>query len=79
MPKIDRWIIACKEVPVLSADIIKQIEALDGQIGGGWYEVHQHISVNQHNKEKIEELLQAAGFKVTPASLSDHVHPEMHG
>ena len=78
MPKIDRWIIASKEVPVLSADIIKQIEELDGQIGGGWHEVHQHISVNPCNKEEIEALLQAAGFEVKPATAPDHVHPEMH-
>jgi hypothetical protein len=76
VPKLERWIIASRMAEVLDRDTLKGVLEFGGQVGGGWCEVHQHICVNQNNKEQIERLLQNAGYKIS--YMSDHrvVHPE---
>jgi hypothetical protein len=76
MPKLDRWLVASKVVDALDSDAVREIHALGGQIGGGWYEIHTHICVNQENKEKIEHLLQSQGLRISSASDEDIQHPE---
>ena len=77
MPKMERWIVASKMVPVFDHDTLKQIVALGGTIGGGWSQVHQHLNVNVDNKEKIEELLQSRGYEVSNVCDRRLQHPEM--
>ena len=76
MPKLDRWIVAQKMVPVLDSDTLQKIIALGGHIGGGWCQVHQHINVNTENKEEIEKLLIAKGYDVGAASSFKHPETE---
>lgn len=78
MPKLERWLVASKVVDVLEPETARQIMELGGQIGGGWYEVHTHICVNQDNKERVEHLLEAQGLTITPASEHAIEHPECH-
>ena len=76
MPKLERWLVASKVVEVLDPETVELLLELGGQIGGGWYEVHTHICVNQDNKEKIEHLLEAQGLTISPASEHTIDHPE---
>lgn len=76
MPKMERWIIASRMVQVLDRDTMGKILELGGQIGGGWCEVHQHVCVNQDNKERIEELLRNADYTVSYVSEHRILHPE---
>jgi hypothetical protein len=76
MPKLERWIVAQKMVSVIDADTLKKIIELGGQIGGGWCQVHQHINVNQDNKEQIEKLLIEKGYEVVSASTCRHPERE---
>ena len=78
MPKLERWIIASKMVEVLDRDTMMAVLRLGGQIGGGWCEIHQHVCVNQNNKEQIEDLLRSGGFTVTSVSDRQVAHPECH-
>jgi hypothetical protein len=75
MPKLERWIVAQKMVPVLDAETLRKIIELGGHIGGGWCQVHQHINVNADNKEHIEQLLLEKGYEVVETSSTKH--PEM--
>jgi len=77
MPKLERWIIASKMVPVLDHETLMQVVSLGGSIGGGWSQIHQHINVNAENKEKIEELLQSRGYEVSNVSDRRLQHPEI--
>jgi hypothetical protein len=77
MPKLQRWLIAAKRIEVLDAETLRTIVDLGGQIGGGWSQVHQHICVNQENKEKIEQLLQERGFTVSDPEDRVVSHPEL--
>jgi hypothetical protein len=72
MPKLERWIVAQKMVPVLDAETLMKIVELGGHIGGGWCLVHQHINVNADNKEQIERLLTDKGYEVVEASSTRH-------
>lgn len=76
MPKLERWIIASKRIDMLGDDTRWRIELLGGQLGGGWDEVHQHICVNEHNKEAIERLLRAQGFTISTPAEHRVYHPE---
>lgn len=78
MPKLQRWLVATKMVEVLDKDTLKAIIGLGGQIGGGWCEVHQHICVNQDNKEEIERILTEKGFTVTVPTDERVYHPDYH-
>ena len=78
MPKLERWLIASRMVPVLDSETINTILELGGNIGGGWCEIHQHVCVNARNKERIEELLRAKGFTVSTPSEHRVHHPECH-
>ena len=64
MALLERWIVASKMVPVFDKEILSQILAMGGSVGGGWSEVHQHVHVTPENKETIEELLVRNGYKV---------------
>ncbi len=79
MPKLQRWLIAAKRIEVLDGETLKAIADLGGQIGGGWSQIHQHICVNQGNKEKIEQLLHDKGFTVSDPEDHDVSHPELPG
>jgi len=79
MPKLERWIVASKMVPIFDQETLKEIVALGATIGGGWSQVHQHINVNSDNKEKIEELLQSRGYEVSNVCDRRLQHPEMEG
>ena len=76
MPKLQRWIIASKQLEVVDKETIEAIESIGGQIGGGWGEIHQHICVNKDNKEKIEDMLIAQGFTISVPSERRVCHPE---
>lgn len=78
MPKLERWIIASKEVEVLDEAAAAAIRDLGGKMGSSWGEVHQHICVTPYNKEKIEDLLKSAGFSIEYMSEKDVRHPELH-
>jgi|WetSurMetagenome_2_1015567.scaffolds.fasta_scaffold42302_2 hypothetical protein len=79
MPKLERWIVAQKMVPVLDSEILQKIISLGGHIGGGWCQIHQHINVNSENKEQIEQLLKEKGFEVAEASSIRHPEREENG
>ena len=76
MPKLERWIVAQKMVPVLDPETLNKIIALVGQIGGGWCQIHQHINVNADNKEQIERLLAEKGYEVVDAAATRHPEAE---
>lgn len=76
MPKLERWIVVSRMVPVLDQETLQMVLALGGNIGGGWAQVHQHINVNADNKEKVEELLRSRGFEVSELSEKLVRHPE---
>jgi hypothetical protein len=76
MPKLERWIVASKMVPVLDRETLKEVIELGGSIGGGWSQVHQHINVNADNKEKIEKLLFSRGYDVSDVCDKMVTHPE---
>jgi hypothetical protein len=70
------WIVAEKIIPAFDNETIQKIIDLNGQIGGGWGRIHQHVSVNEENRIKIEEILCAKGFKILSHSdLCDFRHP----
>lgn len=76
MPKLERWIIASKKIPVLSGEILSKIIDAGGEIGGGWCQIHQHILVNEKNKESIEKILRNENFDISDAGDSSIYHPE---
>lgn len=76
MPKLERWIVASKMVPVFDHETLKDIISLGGGIGGGWSQVHQHINVNADNKEKIEDLLRSRGYEISYIGDANVTHPE---
>jgi hypothetical protein len=78
MPKLERWIVASKMIPVFDQETLHSIVALGATIGGGWSQVHQHVNVNVDNKEKIEELLRSRGYQVSDVSDQQVQHPEMN-
>ena len=78
MPKLDRWIIASKMVKIFDKETLQEIINLDGHIGGGWCQIHQHISVNSGNKEKIEKLLTDKGFNTSSSGDTRIAFPECH-
>ena len=77
MPKLERWIVASKMVPVFDHETLASLVSLGGTIGGGWSQVHQHVNVNVNNKEKIEELLRSRGYDVSNVGEKELQHPEM--
>lgn len=76
MPKLEKWLVVSKMVPVLDSETLKEVVDLGAQIGGGWCEVHQHIHINPKNKEKIEEVLINKGYKICAPSDESVFHPE---
>jgi hypothetical protein len=78
MPKLERWIIAAKRTKVLAEETANAIANLGAVIGDGWYDTHQHVCVNPHNKEQIEEILRVAGYTVSYPSEKKTPHPELH-
>jgi len=76
MAKLERWIVASKTVDVLDAEMLRELASLGATPGGGWFEVHQHIHVNPQNKEKIEELLLARGYRVSSPADAAVRHPD---
>ncbi len=76
MPKLEHWLVASKMLEVLDRETVQGILDLEGHIGGGWCEIHQHICVNSQNKERIEALLIEKGFTVSGASEHRVAHPE---
>ena len=77
MPKLEHWVIASKMIEVLDQETTRTILDDGGQIGGGWCQVHQHICVNRHNKERLEQLLKDKGFTISGASEHRVAHPEV--
>jgi len=76
MPKLERWLVAVKDVEVLDPGTRRRITELGGNMGGGWYRIHQHICVNSDNKEKIEEELLLSGYTIINSSDRSFFHPE---
>lgn len=78
MPKLQRWLVASKMVTVLTPETLKKIAELGGHVGGGWNEIHQHVCVNQDNKEAIEKILLDQGFRLSTPQDTNVWHPEYH-
>ena len=78
MPKLEHWIIAAKKVEALNTETAAAVAALGGVPEDGWYDTHQHVCVNAHNKEQIEEILRSAGYAVSGVSEGRVLHPELH-
>lgn len=78
MPKLEHWIIAAKKAEVLTKETADAIIRLGAVLGDGWYDTHQHICVNLHNKEQIEEILRTGGYAIFYASEKNTLHPELH-
>lgn len=78
MPKLQRWIVASKTVDVLDPETRNRILELGGNLGGGWSQVHQHICVNQENKERIEEILREKGFEISEPCAHTVFHPDYY-
>ena len=78
MPKLEHWIIASKTTEVLTEEMVNALVKLGAVMGDGWYKTHQHVCVNPYNKEKIEDILRAAGYTVSYASEKRTPHPELH-
>lgn len=77
MPHEDHWLVASKMIEVLDRETARAVLDHGGLIGGGWCEVHQHICVNESNREAVENLLHARGFTVSEASEYRVRHPEI--
>jgi len=67
MPRLQRWIVARKIVPVFSTETAKKLTDLGANLGDGDFNLHQIVNVNFRNREKVIELLIADGFSVTDA------------
>jgi|GEM_PF-1768179 len=78
MGKLEHWIIAAKKAYALPPDICEAITSLGAVMGSDWNDAHQHVCVNQHNKEEIEALLCASGCTVSYVSEKRTLHPELH-
>lgn len=78
MSKLEHWIIAAKKADALAPEIQDALKALGAIMGSSWNAAHQHICVNQYNKEDIEALLGAAGCSVSYVSEKSTLHPELH-
>jgi hypothetical protein len=76
MPKLQRWLVVSKKVPIIDNHTMRDLMADGVHIGGGWSEVHQHILVNARNKERIEQLLASRGYTVQSACKKEFFHPE---
>lgn len=64
-PESAGWLIASRMLPVLDRDTLKAVFDAGGEVAGGWCEVHQHIRVDEGNREQIREVLRAANLTVT--------------
>lgn len=78
MGKLEHWIIAAKKADPLPPEITAAVTALGAIMGSSWNNAHQHVCVNQFNKEDIEALLEAADCTVSYVSETDTLHPELH-
>lgn len=78
MGKLEHWIIAARKADTLSPELCEDVMALGGLLGSSWEDAHQHVCVNQYNKEDIEALLCAAGCTVSYVSEKPTLHPELH-
>jgi len=76
MPKLDRWIIASREVDILDKDTDHALRDMGALTAGGWNIVHQHVLVTYENKEKIERYMASRGYNVRPASDTSFFHPD---
>lgn len=78
MAKLEHWIIAARKVEAVDQAVLDAIVPLGAVAGGGWNDTHQHICVNQYNKEDLEALLEDAGCTVSYVSEKSTLHPELH-
>jgi hypothetical protein len=68
MARLERWVVAARNVTPLDPETHAEVLRLGGGLGGSRSQVQQHIHVSATNKEAIEDMLRARGFTILSVS-----------
>lgn len=64
MPKLKRWIVASKQLPVFPEELIKTLTEYGVGLAGSDTLVSQTMHVNAKNREQVIALLEKNGYSV---------------